>query len=53
MAARLAELKLRIIQDRELAAELFRSGQRDEARRVRARLLGFMSQLEILEEQDA
>ncbi len=47
----LAELKLHIIRQRELAAALVRQGSREAARQARAKLLGMMFQLDRMQEQ--
>jgi hypothetical protein len=47
----LAELKLHIIRQRELAAALVRQGNREAARQARAKLLGMMFQLDRMQEQ--
>jgi hypothetical protein len=47
----LAELKLRIIRQRELAAALVRQGSREAARQARAKLLGMMFQFDLMQEQ--
>ncbi len=48
-AERLAELKLRIIRQQELAADFCRGGELQDARVVRARILALTNQLEIVE----
>jgi hypothetical protein len=44
---RVAELKLMVIRQQELAAKLFRKGQHDKARQARDKLLILLNQLEI------
>jgi hypothetical protein len=47
----LAELKLHVVQQRELAAALVRQGSREAGRQARAKLLGMMFQLDRMQEQ--
>jgi hypothetical protein len=48
-ANRIADHKLRIIRQQELAAELARKGERERARRERAKIFQLLYQLDVLE----
>jgi signal transduction histidine kinase len=47
---RIADQKLRIIRQQELAAALVRSGEDERARQARAKLLSMLSELDLMEE---
>jgi hypothetical protein len=47
----IAKQKLRILRQQEIAAELARMGQVDEARQARCKLLAMLDQLDVMEEQ--
>ena len=48
--SQIAELKIIIIRQQELAAELFRNRQQSQARQARARLITLLNRLELLED---
>jgi len=47
---RIAELKLQIIQQRQLAAELFRQGAKEGARAARWKLFALLNELDLISE---
>lgn len=47
---RIAEQKLRIIRQQEIAATLVRAGQSERARQARAKLFAMLNQLDLMEE---